>query len=409
MSSCLQSPLLSLPDEMLRYILHYLTLNDFGALDNASTNLSGRERFLLAIDRFEIGILPLKSKDMFDSQIRWCHSRGIVVNLLLDDLDRLQDHPCLLELIRRSQNTFYRICWININFRNNNNTCEIMSTLRTCPNIRNCMMMDCNITERDFTSCLINKTKLNSLHLYSLPQLTSASIRSIPIHCPNLCSIVFSNIPSVSDQELSAIITGCRSLEDLNLSNVNITDQSMRLLVETNREEEIATWKNCPRVTWEGKLFYVRELSLVLLFSEDVNQQTRGIEHVSSMSNSSHSPFPIEQFISIGVFHRIQSLVMKLNLESQHSSNQHSLLRKIFVFFYQLMWTTQSRRNISVLIEIGFMDVIIAHHFTDISGFEAKQWLEVIEQISEDSTFHHYLLSAGILSKLKTLSQVSMT
>jgi hypothetical protein len=351
---------------------------------------------------------PLKS--MFDSQIRWCHSRGIVLYSLLYDLDRVHDHPCLPELIRRSQNTIYSIDWTNIDFRNNNNTCEIMSALRTCPNILFCTMMDCNITGRDFTSCLINKTKLDYLHLYSLPQLTSASIQSIPIHCPNLFSIVFSNIPSVSDQELSAIITGCRSLSSLNLSNVNITDQSMRLLVETNREKEIVTWKNCPRVTWEGNLFYVRELSLVLLFSEDVNQQSRGIKQISSMSNSSHSPFPIEQFISIGVFHRIQWLVLKLNLESQHSSSQHSLLRKIFFLLVKLMWTTQSRRNISVLIEIGFMDVIMAHHFTDISDiFEAEQWLHVIKQISEDSTFHHYLLSAGILSKLKILDQVLMT
>jgi hypothetical protein len=410
MSFGVQSPLLSLPVEMLRCILHYLPLNDIGALDNASTNLSGRERYLLAIDRFEIEKISSTSKVIFDSQIRWCHSRGIVFNSLLDYIARLQDHPCLPDLIRRSQNTICSIDWTNINFTNNTNTCEIMSALRTCPNIRFCTMMLCNITGRDFTSCLNNKTKLLYLSLYSLPQLTSASIRSIPIYCPNLCSIVFSDIPSVSDQELSAIITGCRSLEDLKLSNVNITDQSMRLLMETNLEKDIVTWDFCPGVTWEGKFIYVRELSLVLLFSQDVNKQTRGIKHISSMTRTNFlSPFPIEQFISIGVFHCIQSLVLRLNLES--STSQHTLLDNILNFLFQLTWTTQCRRNVSVLIESGFMDVVMAmvNHFTIVSDTNhSLEWLKVMEKISEDSTFHHYLFSARILSKLKTLGQVSI-
>jgi hypothetical protein len=88
--------LLSLPVEMLRYILHYLQQKDIAALDIASTNLSDRESFLLALDRSEFLSLSSRHKENLDCEIQWFLSRGVTVSsLTLSDRCHGQwhDHP----------------------------------------------------------------------------------------------------------------------------------------------------------------------------------------------------------------------------------------------------------------------------------------------------------------------------
>jgi hypothetical protein len=276
------SALLSLPVEILNYIIQYLRQNDIGALDSASTNLSGRERFLLALNRSEIwGNLSFNQN--FDSKIRWQASRGTIITFLRLENNHFQlhDHPCLPQLIRNSQERILEINFTSLHFYSKNNKHELMLALGKCVNIQRCMMMLCTLPDSDLISCLNNKKYLRDLKLYSVSGLSSASIQAISIECPNLTSITFSDISCVSDQEISAIINGCRSLEWFQLDGVNITDESMKLLIQTNCQKEIVRWDNCPRVTWEGKLFYVRELSFIQLLSNDPGQQTRGIDMIN--------------------------------------------------------------------------------------------------------------------------------
>jgi hypothetical protein len=221
-----------------------------------------------------------------------------------------------------------------------------MSALGACIILYRWSIMLCNFSATDFISCLGNKQSLKVLSLHSVSGLSSASIRAIATQCPNLEWLTLYTVSGVSDQELSVIINGCRKLESLDLTKVNITDQSMRLLVETNRDKEIVSWESCPLVTWEGNLFYVRELSLIQLLSEDVKQQSRGIRNITSMIPHS-SPFPIEQFISLGVFSRLQTL-LRTKREGE-SSDERDM--NILSLLCRLVMSSLGTRYVAVLIE----------------------------------------------------------
>jgi hypothetical protein len=242
--------LLSLPVEMLRYVLRYLQQKDIAALDIASTNRSDRESFLLALDRSEFRSLCSRHKENLDCEIRWFLSRGVTISSLTlsDRHGELHDHPCLPELIRKSQAKLSEIDFTCLDLsssssnNDNYNKHELMSALGTCNNLHSCRMTICEILASDFISCLRNKQSLRVLSLSSIFGLSSSSIRAIATQCPNLERLVLSTVSVVSDQELNAIINGCRKLERLHLIEVNITDQSMRLLVETNRDKEIVRW-----------------------------------------------------------------------------------------------------------------------------------------------------------------------
>jgi hypothetical protein len=318
------------------------------------------------------------------------------------------DHPCLPELIRKSQAKLSMIDFSCLDFSssNNNNDMkrkdELMSALGACIILYRWSIMLCNFSATDFISCLGNKQSLKVLSLHSVSGLSSASIRAIATQCPNLEWLTLYTVSGVSDQELSVIINGCRKLESLDLTKVNITDQSMRLLVETNRDKEIVSWESCPLVTWEGNLFYVRELSLIQLLSEDVKQQSRGIRNITSMIPHS-SPFPIEQFISLGVFSRLQTL-LRTKREGE-SSDERDM--NILSLLCRLVMSSLGTRYVAVLIEIGFIESILALDFT--KELVLHQWLEFFVRISEDPTHDHYLLSIGILPRLVTVGQVTRT
>jgi hypothetical protein len=183
----------------------------------------------------------------------------------------------------------------------------------------------------------------------------------------------------------------------------NITDRSKTLLVETNRNEEIIHFDDCPRVTWGGKLSYLRQIHLPQLLSAEVKEQLVGFKGFEKIIPH-RSQFPIEEYISLGFFSRVQEIH---SLISQ--SQKQEFYMPILFMFSKLIESGYTSR----LIEIGFVDFMI--HGIDLStssGFESvstnKEWLTCFRKISESRNHCRVLLSRGILSKLITLPLVSL-
>jgi hypothetical protein len=309
----------ALPIDVLRFIFRFLSSKEIATLDNAMTNRNDREVFLLALSGTESRMIFSSNKEKSESEVRWCLSRGVVFHNLWIH----HDHPPYLSqlILRNAQRiTDLDLCLDQM-------SSQLTSAICQCSNLKSLLFMGCQIVDSEMNICFRELTKLNDIAIYSAPRLTAASIRSLVQHCQGLERLTFNDVPCVSDNELREILEGLPHLRSLFLTNVNITDRSMTLIAQTNAIDEnyeIVQWDNCPRVTWDGKLSYLRQLHLSQLFSHNQKLQLSGLKGFAKVIPF-RSQFPIEQFISMGFFTRTQEIISSID---QHLR----LVRKITYF-----------------------------------------------------------------------------
>jgi hypothetical protein len=383
-----------LPADVLRYIFQFLKVEDICSLDIAMTNMNDREIFRFALDGIEIPMMISSSKKTrFEDEILWCLSRGVVLKSLWLEYD----YPDLLsQLIVRNPLKLNYVHVFNLSYVG----AQLISNICQCSNLVSLAFMSCGIIDSDLDVCLGPLNRLRELKLSTAPKLTSAFIRSIIHHRPKLECLNISEIPCVSDDELKEILEGLPCLTRLFISEVNFTDRSMNLLVEANRNQEIVYWKNCPRVTWEGKLSYLRQLHLPEIFSENVKQQLSGIKGFAEMIPYQPTQFPIEEYISMGIFSQVEVI-----LSSIEQSNVPEMITTVFMFSKLI-----AGKHINRLIEIGFVDFMMRGINLTTHGasrdFINKEWLNCFNQICQNSYFCRLLIWKGILPKLMTLPLV---
>jgi Leucine-rich repeat (LRR) protein len=380
-----------LPLETMRCIFLYLSSKEIGFFDSALTNKIHRKRFLDALDGFSFDQMIYFTDSDYQSEILWCISRRIVFTSL-----RLESQgPWYFDLIERTHN---KIQNVDINIFNLEAGSILYSLLGKCSNLST-ITFDCPITDRDLEESLRNKKQLKSLDFNNCHSLTSASIQIILNCCPRLESLTFYRVPFVNDECLRSLLEGLHNLNFLDLSHVSISDRSMELMVKTNRAQEIVYWDDCREVSWEGKLFYLREIHLPQLLSEDEEQQVKGLNAFLEMIPF-RSLFPLEHYLSMGVFTRLGEIS---TLNERHNSIRFNI--SVIRLFHRV-------------VDSGYFDLI--HDFTHILininlTFNHDQrnswelmiefWLQCLQQISETPTQCQYLISQGILSKLMTLAQ----
>jgi hypothetical protein len=376
---------------MLRSILNYLPLKAVGALDNACTNQRDRVNFLMALENFQFSV-----RHKFPE--RWCLLRGILIGSvsLIPPMD-----SCWPELIRRSQKRISTVSLFDLDVSCDQQF-EMFAALGMCSNVSTLMLCRCHIS--DIQVFVEMHSNLQRLTLY----WTSLSLLLIPAHCLMLQQLViYHNIPCVSDQELRVVLEGCRYLKLFRVSEANFTDESIPLLIETKREKKIkVTWTCCPRVTWDQRLFYLREISLDQLFSEDVTQQTIAISEFTSM-NLSDSQFPVEHYSSMNVFNRIYELLLKLTAEKKElvsSGRDLDLALEILTFLDLFL----SLRHLNFLIQMRLVELVVILEFSRKERYDWSIWLSFLQNVSEYENGRHieYLLSIGILSRLVIVGQV---
>jgi hypothetical protein len=334
----------ALPIDVLRFIFRFLSSKEIATLDNAMTNRNDREVFLLALSGSR-NIVTLTSANTAksESEVRWCLSRGIIFRFLKIE----HDHPPYLsQLILRNAQII-----ANVELCLRQVSSQLTAAICQCSNLKSLLFMRCQIVDSEMNLCFRELTKLNDIGFYSAPRLTAASIRSLVQHCPGLKRLTFSDVPCVSDNELREILEGLPHLRSLSLTNVNITDRSITLIAQTNainENYEIVQWDDCPRVTWDGKLSYLRQLHLSQLFSNNQKIQLLGLKGFAKVIPF-RSQFPIEQFISMGFFIRTQEIISSID-QSQ----------SLFIFCSLNMFSRLIESGYtSHLMEIGFVDFMM--------------------------------------------------
>jgi hypothetical protein len=381
----------ALPIDVLRFIFRFLRSKEIVTLDNAMTNRNDREFFLLALSGTSQMIFFSSTKEKFESQVRWCLSRGIIFRFLNIE----HDHPPYLSqlILRNAQ----RIRYVKL-FGVPKLSSQLTGAICQCSNLHELQFMGCHIPDPEMNLCFRELTKLHRLSFYSAPRLTAASIRSLVQHCPRLEWLTFSNVLCVSDNELREILEGLPHLRSLFLTNVNITDRSMTLIAQTNainENYEIVQWDNCPRVTWDGKLSYLRQLHLPQLFSHNQMLQLSGLKGFAKVIPF-RSQFPIEQFISMGFFIRTQEIISSID-----QSRDWEFIFSSLNMFTRLIESGCTSR----LMEIGFVDFMMRG--IDLSSSDRScEWLDCFVKISQIRIHRQLLISRGILPKLRTIRLV---
>jgi hypothetical protein len=389
--------LCSLPLETLRGIFEFLESFEIGILDNAMTNKIDRKRFLDVLDGFSLSPMMFFSDDHHERpEIQWCISRRIVFTSL-----RFESMcPCFSELFER---TFKKINEINVDISDLEAGSPLYSLIGKCLNLSS-LTFSCPISDCDLEVSLRNVHRLQSLEFYSCHSLTSASLETIVKYCPQLESLSLSSVSCVTDEYLSSVLERLPNLKHLSLYDVNISDQSIRLIVEANRLKEIIHWNDCREVSWEAKLFYLREINLPQLLSEDESQQANGmsafIHMIGFCPNDGWIPtFPIGQYISMGLLTRIREIISNHNEE-----------------FYQSEFITSVICFFDIVVILGYFNHIIdstdliinlnlTRSFTNDSYWNllTESWLQFFMKISKSHS--QDLISQGILSKLMRLQR----
>jgi hypothetical protein len=385
----------ALPIDVLRFIFRFLSSKEIATLDNAMTNRNDREVFLLALSGTESRIIFSSNKEKSESEVLWCLSRGVVFHNLWID----HDHPPYLsQLILRNAQRITHLHLISLDQMSS----QLTAAICKCTNLKSFLLMGCQIVDSEMNLCFRHWTKPNDIGLYSAPSLTAASIQSLVQYCPGLKSLTLDGVPCVSDNELREILEGLPHLRSLSLTDVNITDRSMTLIAQTNAIKEIVQWDHCPRVTWDGKLSYLRQLHLSQLFSNNQKLQLLGLEGFAKVIPF-RSQFPIEQFISMRFFTRTQEIISSIDQP-----------QSLFIFssldmFSRLIESGYTSR----LMEIGFVNFMM--HDIDLVNLSSPdrmddilspKWLHCFVKISQISIHRQLLISKGILPKLKTFPLV---
>ena len=385
----------ALPIDVLRFILLFLSPTEIATLDNAITNRKERETFLLAL--IGLGLSMMGScglnKARSEAEVRWFLARGVILTSIWITFDHPRDLP---QLILRSAQRITRIGLIFLSHIGS----ELSSAICQCSNLQGLTIMNCEVTDTEMDRCFRHLTKLKHIFFSSTSRLTAASIQSLIRHCPRLNWVSFKDVPCVSDDELKDILEGFPDLHLLSLTNVNITDRSMTLLAQSHIEKEIVEWKDCPRVTRDAELSYLRQLHLSQLFSDNESKQLLGLEGFHNMIPY-RSEFPIEQFISLGFFSQVQNITSS----KQRSKILDSMIMHTIFLFERLIESGYTPR----LMEIGFVDFMI--HSLDHINDEIlrREWLHSFIKISRSDNQCQILISKGILPKLMTLSLVRHT
>jgi hypothetical protein len=390
--------LCSLPLETLKGIFEFLSPFEIAVLDSSMTNKIHRKRFLEALDGSSISTLTFFTENGDDEQgILWFISKRIVLPYL--ELQCL--HPCYLELFER---THKKISKIGLDIFNLEAGSLLYSWIGMCGNLTS-LTLNCPITDGDLQESLKNMKHLKCLEFYCCCSLTFASLETILKCCPQLESLAFHDVPWVTDEYLKAILEGLHNLNNLSLSDVNISDQSLSLIVKTNRLKEIVYWYDCREVSWEGRLFYLREIHLPQLLSEDEEQQLRGLRAFLEMIGFNPNDgwirsFPIDQYVSLGLFSRIREIISKLNEESFHQSQ---FVISALCFFDVVVMTHYFDHildSTDLLINLN-----LTRSFTNDEYWSSltEGWLQFFMKIA--GSHSEYLISLGILSKLMKLQQ----
>lgn len=127
---------------------------------------------------------------------------------------------------------------------------------------------------------------LEELSMRRCYKVGDKSVRAIGHHCHQLRKLNIASCNKVSDHGVEGLVIGCLCLTDIDLSNVRLTDRSMRLFARYSKRLVNMSFQNCFRITDSAVLELFQQCNLI----EKID--LKGCDQVTdAVLNGCHLPF----------------------------------------------------------------------------------------------------------------------
>jgi hypothetical protein len=271
-SLCPTRSLFTLPGDILPLIFSYLCPYELCCLDCAVLNHANRPFFLSAlIHSFQLenqeSIFELEGNDDSSDDdgddenndgleiARWSLSRRIPIKHLV-----ITRTSCPKELILMSTSYLQ-----TIKFNDTKLGTDDCIVLSQCSDLKSLCLNRCTFAA-DFKSIFQNLKFLETLELAEVP-FSQSTVETISRCCTSLKSLLFSFV-DVGDDKLLCLVKGCPALCSLHLCGLNITDQSVRMLLNHHPRIPFIILKDCKELSWGSHLSLLREITIPTIFNE---------------------------------------------------------------------------------------------------------------------------------------------
>jgi hypothetical protein len=267
------------PLDIIRMILHHLTLKEIGIFDNAVLNHESRPYFLESLHGFPLD----QAKKTLNSplEIKWLLSRHVSLTELgiqswCHGSTGYQDN--CMALISQNRSTLRSIEFPTSYFDD-----KFFNVIILCPKLTSINFEGAvNLTADAIVTLLSHESQsqLTSLNISKSQSWTSQSIALIAQKCPKLESLTLTYLRFVSDRDIQALVQGCRHFRTLGVSGTSISDHSIHLLLEAYPSIEVLEVENCQHVSLEGQFAVMRIVIKQHLMSSDPERQLTGTQSI---------------------------------------------------------------------------------------------------------------------------------
>jgi hypothetical protein len=365
--------LFTLPSDLLPFVFSFLSPKELCCLDSAILNHTDRTLFLSALlQRFTKKSLFHGTADSYYTKINWYLCRRIpITSLTLNEI-----RPSGLIAMNS-------ISILEINLEKVSLTEEDALGLVHCSNVTHLNFDDILIpTNFDISSIFQNLTNLEHLALSDAP-FSSRTAHMISQNCQSLKNLQILNVAGVGDEELRILVEGCHALRSLRLAFLNLTDNSMRMLM--NRRPRIQSFGilECQGVSAESVLSLLREINVPTIFNS-------AGEELSALMNLTFS-IPLLGSDSNNLYLEFfQSLINPfVELLSRSQLTQYVLM----FYFSHLAYCGYHR----LLVEGGVVPILV-RLFSSYDRGEIEFCTSILQILSSKPSYQQHLLTSGVLS-----------
>jgi hypothetical protein len=287
----------TVPNEIFRIYLQFLSRADILVLDNSMTNHATRPRYLAALNDLHI----FEDVDLTIDEARWMMARGASVKIL--NIEFFEE--TWLEFVLKFQHRVSSIICEMIDE-------SLLDRIGACSSLKTLSInRSQNISENSLLNFMTLNPQLEMLHLASFSNLSSFEV--ILPFCRNLRYLEFPNNNWFTDEHVFEIIAA--RLQFLKMINFSLTlvknDDTVRALIEgyPNIRSILCQSTLLPFETSE---FLLKNVTLRSFMGDDPEFQEMAMAEFVELLNGDNSVLVLDQLISFQIFPRVVELFSRI-------------------------------------------------------------------------------------------------
>jgi hypothetical protein len=315
-----------------------------------------------------------------DYQANWYLSRRIpITHLVVEGVE-----SCPKGLISMNSQSLRELTCIEIPLDK-----EDVSALSQCLNLTKVQISDCGFPSNfEIGSIFQNLTSLDELHLrHDSVSRTTIDILSRCCRSVRFLSLLF--MTGVGDGELRCLLGGCHSLCSLKMYYLDITDESVPVLIKHQPQILSIGLSVCERLSWDSVITLLTEITIpTILNNKDYMMRRSALEHFiytipDPYFDISGVPHVISFFAHNPFLNRLVELV-----------SLNDRLRDAIISLFKALSERGYKQSV---VDSGVIPVII-RLFNSFTTLEQKEVLSILNFVTSHG---HLLLSSGVLSIIR--------